>query len=321
VAEIVVFRLSALGDVIHTIPAVTFLRTALPDARVKWVVEEPYRELVELVSGAEVIPVRLKKWSRALLHSRAEMRAAVRAMRGADVAIDFQGLIKSAALASVSRAPLRFGFGAEAIREKAALLFLNRRVRVDTGAHVIEQNLELARWSAAALVGVVAGDKSTAEGGGAPPSTWSAFPLGNFPDLASSIVLLPGAGKANKLWPVERFRELAHRLGPRAVAVWGPGERELADQIGARVAPPTTLRQLAWVLQHADLVIGADTGPLHLAAALGTKVIGLYGPTNPRRNGPFGQLHRCLDRYETTKMMETITVDEVMNKVTEVLAQ
>jgi ADP-heptose:LPS heptosyltransferase len=93
----------------------------------------------------------------------------------------------------------------------------------------------------------------------------------------NAIVLLPGAGKPNKLWPVERFRELAKRIGPKALAVWGPGERELAEAIGARVAPPTNLRELAGILQNAEVVIGGDTGPLHLADALGTKVIGLYG--------------------------------------------
>ena len=304
---LLVYRLSALGDVIHTIPAVTLLRDALPETHIRWVVEEPYRELVELVAGVEAIPVRLKKWSRAPLKSRRDIRTAMRAMRGADVAVDFQGLIKSAALASLSRAKLRYGFDAQAIREKAALMFLNRRVAVDTNAHVVEQNLELAR--------------AVAPGGREGRAAWDDFPSGDFPELDHSVVLLPGAGKVNKLWPVERFRELARHIGDRAVAVWGPGERELAEQISARVSPPTNLRQLARVLQRAELVIGADTGPLHLAAALGTKVVGLYGPTNPRRNGPYGQLNRCIDRFGSTKTMESISVDEVMSKVAEVRAE
>src|SRR6185436_2603103 len=119
----------------------------------------------------------------------------------------------------------------------------------------------------------------------------------------------------------ERFRELAARIGPKALAVWGPGERELAERIGARVAPPTNLRELAWLLQKAEVVIGGDTGPLHLADALGTKVIGLYGPTDPRRNGPWGQLDRCIDRFRTTKSMESITVEEVMTILERVAAE
>jgi ADP-heptose:LPS heptosyltransferase len=142
---------------------------------------------------------------------------------------------------------------------------------------------------------------------------WNAFPQNNELDaFANKVVLLPGAGKPNKLWPVERFRELARRIRGDALAVWGPGERELAEAIGAHVAPPTNLRELAWILQHARVVIGGDTGPLHLADALGANVIGLYGPTNPRRNGPYTQLDRCIDRFSSTKLMGSITVEEVM---------
>src|ERR1700748_319973 len=108
--SILVFRLSALGDVIHTIPAVLALKSALPEANVGWVVERAYRELVRLVTGVETIPVSRKKWGRAFVSSRGEMFAARASMRGFDVAVDFQGLIKSASLAWVSRARLRYGF-------------------------------------------------------------------------------------------------------------------------------------------------------------------------------------------------------------------
>jgi lipopolysaccharide heptosyltransferase I len=287
--KLLVLRLSALGDVIHTIPAVVSLKQA---ADVTWVVEAPYRELVEIVAGVKTIPVRMKKWTR---EPRAALQS-IRALRGAEVAVDFQGLIKSAALGRLSGAKVRFGFDKHAIREKPALLFNNRHVSVDTRHHVIEQNLELA----SAVAGAQPGE-----------ANWSEFPVA-MPGYDNAIVLLPGAGKPNKLWPVERFRELAKRIGPKALAVWGPGERELAEAIGARVAPPTNLRELAGILQKAEVVIGGDTGPLHLADALGTKVIGLYGPTDSRRNGPYHQLQHCIDRFHSTKWMESITVEEVM---------
>jgi heptosyltransferase-1 len=149
---------------------------------------------------------------------------------------------------------------------------------------------------------------------------WAAFPQ-PVPGYQNAIVLLPGAGKANKLWPVERFRELAARIGPKALVVWGPGERALAEGTGARMAPATNLRELAWLLQKAEVVIGGDTGPLHLADALGSKVIGLYGPTDPRRNGPYRQLQHCIDRFATTKWMESISVEEVMNLLERVAAE
>jgi heptosyltransferase I len=292
--SVLVLRLSALGDVIHTIPAVVSLKDA---ADITWIVEAPYRELVEIVAGVKTLPVRMKKEPRAAIR-------AVRSLRGAERSIDFQGLIKSAALGWLSGARIRYGFDRHAIREKAALLFSNRRVHVDTSKHVVDQNLQLARAVAPS---------------GSREANWHDYPV-PVPGYENAIVLLPGAGKPNKLWPVERFRELAKRIGPKALAVWGPGERELADAIGARVAPPTNLRELAWILQKAEVVIGADTGPLHLADALGTKVIGLYAPTDPRRNGPYHQLQHCIDRFPTTKWMESIAVEEVMTMLEKVRA-
>jgi ADP-heptose:LPS heptosyltransferase len=117
------------------------------------------------------------------------------------------------------------------------------------------------------------------------------------------------------------MRELAQELGARALVVWGPGEQVLAQSLGARMAPPTNLRELAFLLQNAQVVIGGDTGPLHLAAALGTKVIGLYGPTDPRRNGPYGQLDRVIDRFRSTKSMESISVEEVVKTLERVQSE
>lgn len=297
--RLLVLRLSALGDVIHTIPAVLALRES---AEITWVVEAPYAELVEIVGGVKTIPVRMKRWIR-------DPRVAFEAIgrtRSVEASIDFQGLIKSAFLGWLSGAGMRYGFGRDAIREKPALLFTNRRVEVDTAKHVVDQNLELA-----------AGTRLNAR-----PATgdWQKFPL-DVPAYEDAIVLLPGAGKASKLWPADRFRELARRIGPKALAVWGPGERELAEATGARVAPATNLRELAGILHTAEVVIGGDTGPLHLADAFGTKVLGLYGPTDPRRNGPYHQPARVIDRFQTTKSMESISVEEVMKTLERVLAE
>lgn len=285
--RILVLRLSALGDVIHTIPAVAALRE---EARVQWVVEAPYRELVEIVAGVEAIPVRMKQWTR----SPSLIAEARNAMRGADVSIDFQGLIKSAMLGWVAGAKERIGFDKDAIREKPALLFTNRKVHVDTTKHVIDQNLQLSGWETGK------------------PGNWDTY--AGTPAPTSDVIILPGAGKPNKLWPAERWREIAKNTN--ALIAWGPNERSLAESIGGRLAPPTNLRELASLLRSAKLVIGGDTGPLHLAAALGTRVIGLYGPTNVRRNGPYGQLDRCVQ----AKSMSEISVEAVMNMVERVTA-
>jgi heptosyltransferase-1 len=298
--RILAIRLTAFGDVIHAIPAVVALRDL--GHEIVWVVERPYRDLVGLVAGVDTIAVSMKEWGRAFVASRGEMFAARAAMRGFDVAIDFQGLIKSASLAWVSRAPLRYGFGRGAIREAAAGVFLNRRVDVDKARHVVEQNLELAR----------AVDRR-AEMPSVDFSPYADDPAGKLRDLKGRIVLLPGAGKPEKQW--NKFPELARRLGPEALVAWGPGERDLAEAVGADVAPQTTLRELAFLLLHAKAVVGGDTGPLHLAAALGTPVVGIYGPTNPLRNGPYGQLDHVVQSWATTKSMDNINVDDVLQKL------
>jgi heptosyltransferase-1 len=299
--KLLAIRLSAFGDVIHTIPAVVALRDLGHD--IVWVVERPYRDLVALVARVDTISVSMKEWGRAFVASRGEMFAARAAMRGFDAAIDFQGLIKSASLAWVSRAKLRYGFGRGAIREGAAGVFLNRRVDIDRETHVVEWNLELAR----------AVDRHVGKAPNVDFSHYAEDPSGKLGDLNGRIVLLPGAGRPEKQW--NHFAELARRIGPEALVAWGPGEHDLAKSIGADVAPQTSLRELAFLLKNAKLVVGGDTGPLHLAAALGTPVVGIYGPTNPLRNGPYGQLDRVVESWSTTKSMDTINVDAVFNQL------
>ena len=285
---LLVVRLSALGDVIHTVPAVVALRSHFD---VDWVVESPYRELVEIVGGVQAVPVSLKRWS------ATNTLAAYRMVRGHERAIDFQGLFKSALVARASGARERFGFSPAFIREKPAAWLMNRHVDIDPSTHVVEWNLQLARALAPSIE--------------MPHVDFSPFAAGAAAE--DRVVLIPGAGKLEKQWPVDRFRELAGRIGKSALVVWGPSERELAESIGAELAPPTNLRQLAAVLLKARVVVGGDTGPLHLAAALGTRVIGLYGPTNPARNGPYGQVQNCVSSFNTTRSMRSIGVEEVMN--------
>ena len=308
---LLVLRLSALGDVIHTLPAVQLLRESFPGEEIAWAVEEPYRELVEIAAGARAIPLRMKKWGRSPLAFRGPIRETLRALRDHRAAVDFQGLLKSAMLGWVSRAPVRFGFAAGTVREKGALLFTNRRVEVDRTAHVVEQNLDLGEAAARAL-GAAGARRAGPESLEEPLRRFASDPEGRLDEYAGAIVLLPGAGKAGKTWPVDRFRALVRALGRRALVAWGPGARPLAEAIGGRIAPATGLRELARLVGFASVVIGGDTGPLHLAAASGTKVVGLYGPTDPRRNGPWGQPDRVIDRFQTTKSMESIAVEEVV---------
>ena len=187
-------------------------------------------------------------------------------------------------------------------------MFVNRPVAVDRTGHVVDWNIELAR--------------AIAPHTAVPPVDFAPFaadPAGRLADFRGCVVLLPGAGGAAKLWPADRFGRLAKALGDRAVVLWGPGEEGLALSVGGRIAPATNLRELAYALQNAEVVVGSDTGPLHLAAALGTKVVGLYGPTDLRRNGPYGQLQNCV--VASSKSMDSISVEDVMGMIERTLAR
>jgi heptosyltransferase I len=301
--RLLVIRLSAFGDVVHTIPAVVALRDALPETEIAWAVEPAYAELVETVARVKAIRVSLKQWS--LTH----IAAARRDVRGFDSAIDFQGLIKSSLMARASGARDRYGFARDVIREKPAAWFVNRPVAIDRSSHVVEWNVDLARAFAPAITRVPDVDFAP----------FAADPSGKLAGFENRVVLLPGAGRLEKQWPAERFGELARRIGGDAVVAWGPREEPLARAIGAEVAPATNFRELAVLFRRARLVIGGDTGPLHLAAALGTPVLGLYGPTNPARNGPYGQLGNIVESFTTTKSMRTIAADEVMRMVLKII--
>jgi len=307
-ASLLVIRLSAFGDVIHTIPAVVALRQALPEIEIAWAVEPAYAELVELVARVKAIRVSLKQWS------LSRINAARRDVRGFDASIDFQGLIKSSLIARASGARERYGFARDVIREKPAAWFVNRPVTIDRSTHVVEWNLDLA--GAYAVRGGRRLESLRHTLGGAVPevdfSPFAADPSGRLAGFSDRVILLPGAGRHEKQWPADRFAELARHIENDALVAWGPGEETVARSIGAEVAPATNFRELAFLLGRARLVIGADTGPLHLAAALQTPVIGLYGPTDPARNGPYGQLDRVVESFTTTRSMQSITVEDVM---------
>lgn len=298
-SSLLVIRLSAFGDVIHTIPAVVALRDALPKTDIAWAVEPAHAQLVEIVAGVKAIRVSLKQWS------LARIAQARRDVRGFDAAIDFQGLIKSALIARASGATRRYGFMRSVIREKPAAWFMNRPVAIDPSRHVVEWNIDLARACAPGITHVPAVDFAP----------FADDPSGKLGAFENRIVILPGAGRPEKQWPIERFAELARGIGDQALVAWGPGEEPIARAIGAELAPSTSFRELAFLLRRARLVVGGDTGPLHLAAALGTPVAGLYGPTNPARNGPYGQLDHVAESFTTTRSMESISVDDVQKLI------
>jgi len=280
-------RLSSIGDVVHTLPALAALHRHGWEA--DWLVEPPSRVLLDLnpLLGLVLAAPSRKHfgWRKAL----ATLRAA--RSRRYDAALDFQGLWKSATWARLSGARRVIGWEGASRREPSSGLLIGERVARAGGGHVIDKNLALLHplgieavgrrefplpLSAEAVARVDAG--LAALGGG-------------------EIALLnPGGGWASKLWAAERYGELAkglRALGLLPLVSWGPGEEALADRVvaaseGTAVRSfPTTLLDYVEIARRARLVVAADTGPLHLACAVGTPVVALFGPTDPARNGPF----------------------------------
>lgn len=292
--RVLVVRLGSLGDLVHTLPAVAAVRRALPDAQIDWLVDAGHVEFLALVPAiSSIVPLDARTAS-AWLDVRKRLRASKY-----DIALDFQGLIKSAALARISGAKRVLGFDRRALREPAAGWFYTEQVMTGEGRHVIQKNLTLA-----AAVGASTTDRE--------------FPLREVHSAALDAIrtqapgrfalLNCGAAWPNKRWPAERFGHVAAWLrdtrGLSSVVLWGPGERLLAEAVvaasdGAAIAaPPTTLTDLVACARAAALMISGDTGPTHIAAAVGTPIVALFGPTTPGRNGPWDADDISLSRYD-----------------------
>ncbi len=304
--RVLIVRLSALGDIVHALPVLAALRRRYPDANVDWLVEEAYAPILGLVRG-----LRRRIIVRARESSESERAVSfggtlgyVRAVaflrrQQYDVALDLQGLIKSAVWARLSGAARIVGFHRDHVRETPAAALYTEEVMPPPHAHVIDKNL--------ALAAVLGASSSTPELPldpiPAPPTLEAIARAGG---AGRYIVINPGAAWPNKRWPADRFGELAASLASRqglgSIITWGPTEHELAESVSrasggaAHLAPPTTIADLAILMRDAALVISGDTGPLHIAAAMGSPVVGLYGPTWPERNGPWQPADEVISR-------------------------
>lgn len=340
--KILIVRLGAMGDVIHALPAAMYLKSIFPKAQFGWVVEQRWSALLKWRFHQHPFPdvvhkVDTRGWRKNLWGSSGDIAASLRELRGEkyDVAVDFQGAMKSAFIALLSGASRRFGFADP--WEKAASLFYTNPVRTRS-THVVQQNRDLAAE--------VAGHLSTEDVSGnlfawAPEDPtiheWLSAEILRLRLQGGFVILNPGAGWGAKQWPVERYAELARELGNhgmRSLINHGPGEEELAAHVeqnsnGHAAAANFNISQLMAITRKASLFVGGDTGPMHLAALLNVPVVALFGPTYPGRNGPYGTRsivlrdpasvtsHKRIS--ETDAGLRNISVPQVLEAVYELL--
>ena len=309
--RILVVKLGSIGDIVHTLPAVAALRQAMPQAEISWVVE---RRSAEILRDNPILDRLIEVDTKALrrgLMSGETLRAPrqqLRRLRASafDLAIDFQGLLKSASIARLSGARRVFGFSRDSLREPASRVLLSKSIPIPAKTHVIRKNLALL---SGALDIPVPEDASNFSYPIATSSEHRAEALSAIEGLESGYVVLnPGGGWPTKLWSAERFGELADHLwshlGLHSLVTVGPGESELAEKVlqasrsgRARVVSPS-LKGFYELAKGARLYIGGDTGPTHIAMAAGTPIVGLFGPTEWWRNGSPRQEDICVERVD-----------------------
>lgn len=302
--RVLLVRLSAIGDVLHGLPVACALRDAWPDAFIAWVVEGRSAELLAGHPALDAVVDVPRGWLKKPA-SVLDVRRRLRALN-CNLAIDLQGLTKSAMAARLSGAPTRIGFAGRDGRELSRWL---NNVRIQpSAAHVIDRNLELLRPLGIRAVpeNAIAAANCFRLPERAQDATTALDIIYAGQLLPRFAVINPGAGWPSKLWPPGCFAAVARHLGRRglpSLVVWaGSTEHELAAEIvrsaegAAHLAPQTSLCELASLLRRAALCVSSDTGPLHLAAAVGTPCVGLFGPMPAERNGPYGTQHIALQK-------------------------
>jgi heptosyltransferase I len=298
--RILVVRLGAMGDVIHTLPAVASLKHSFPGSHVTWAISPRWAPLLE---GNVFVDRRIlfeRGGISSLLRSRRELRR-----ERFDFAVDFQGLIQSALVASAARPDRIFGFDRSQAREKLAALFYSN-CAASSARHVVDRNLDLARAAGAS-------------------SVLRAFPLPDgkaehpLPD-GDFVLACPLAGWASKQWPLESYtalaRRLKHDLGLPLVVNGPPSSADVLARIEGAQTHVSGIGGLIDATRRAAAVLGVDSGPLHLAAALEKPGVAIFGPTDPARNGPYGDSMEVLrSPRATTSYKRLATIDASMRDI------
>jgi len=291
--NILVIKLSAIGDVIHALPAVHALRQSYPDARITWIVEKPSYDLLNNNPDIDQIMIFEKpkfKTLSGLWHNAPELSRLLKSNRF-DLAIDFQGLFKSAAISLLSGTAQRIGYCD--MRELSQTI--SRPICGEhSKGHVVERYLDVIRGLTGRISEIRFPIHITTE------EIEQAIKIAQEAGLAAKtpyVILAPGTNWRTKCWPTEHYAALSdqlHQAGFGAVLVGGPGDKPLAQDIQNRsqtkpidLTGKTSLKQLAYMIKESVAFVGGDTGPMHLSVAVNTPAVALFGPTDPARNGPY----------------------------------
>ncbi|HYK19855.1 MAG TPA: glycosyltransferase family 9 protein [Pyrinomonadaceae bacterium] len=309
--RILIVKLGSIGDIVHTLPALAALRSAMPLAEISWVVERQSSEILKDNPLLDrLIEVDTKALRRGLMSGETlrAPRQQLRRLRASafDVALDFQGLLKSASIARLSGARRVFGYSREGLREPASAIFLSKRIAVPRQTHVIHKSLTLLKGALGVPiperpeelsfpVNVTAQDELEAQ-------RVADSSGGNY------AILNPGGGWPTKLWSADRFGKLADLLwssyGISSLVTYGPGELELAENVrrssasGKATPVNVSLKAFYSLARGARVYVGGDTGPTHIAVAAGTPIVGLFGPTEWWRNGSPRPQDICVERTD-----------------------
>jgi lipopolysaccharide heptosyltransferase I len=339
--KILVIKLSALGDVIHTLPVPRTLRKEYPDAYIAWMIEERYQELLYNNPDIdEIITIRTKvwrkNWSKKTFN---EILQTIKNLRQKkfEIVFDLHGLIKSSVIVMLSGAKTKIGFHKNNCKEKISSIFTNKKgPYMAGGIHVVDMYLTLVQSALGVKTDVKQFPICIPE---AQEQKIEGF-FQNHPELTANpiIGINPGAGFESKLWKMEKFAKLSDRITNEMsysiLLLWGPGEEQKAKQIAKSmkekcwIAPATSIQESIALYKHLKLLVSCDSGPLHLCSALGVPTISLFGPTDPVRNGAYGLYHEAVYKMlpcsfcwkkkcplGTDECMQKITVDDVFEAV------
>ena len=306
--RVLIVKLGSIGDIVHTLPALAALRAGMPQAEISWVAERSASEILKDNPILDrLIEVDTKALRRGLMSGETlrAPRQQLRRLRASafDVALDFQGLLKSASIARLSGARRVFGYSRTGLREPASTVFLSKRISIPPHTHIIRKGLLLLQGALGIPVpaelsfpiGVDAAAEAEAERATA--------------DTAENFAILnPAGGWPTKLWSAEKFGALADLLwanyGMRSLVTYGPGEDELAETARrasrSEKAVPVSLSLKGFysLAKRARVYVGGDTGPTHIAVAAGAPIVGLFGPTEWWRNGSPYSEDICVERND-----------------------